>query len=271
MTTTITAPAVTRAISGNFAGADSTITDPETGESFFACFETHPDTDGSDWQLVITSVSRAEQCSDEQEALERAHGAAATALGYGEFNSDRIQRGMILTGSAPFDGYVSTWLATPPAVGVEQLRRQLQQQCDLDVPMLKEPARHYPWISDRIPALVLNAITKEMLEHVTFGKCDWPESHVRYMGRWSSVVSAAEAALREMYCQGQESVEALIASYGIARALEHTPRPTLTREKIDLYDVFDAVIDRLASECASAVANHAADALFTDALFTDKV
>ena len=260
-----TAHTVTRAISVNFAGADSTITDPETGQSFFACFETHPDTDGSDWQLVITSVSRAEWCSDEQEALERAHGAAATALGYGEFNSDRTQRGMILTGSAPFDGYVSTWLATPPTVGSKRLGGYLRQLGSAyHQPTLPGAPGDYPWLSDRIPASVLDAIAEEALHCLPTEERDWTASQVRNMARWAGVAGAAETALRGIYSQGQESIEALIASYGIARALEYTPRPTLTREKIDLYDVFDAVVDRLALECALAVARHAADALFAD-------
>ena len=262
MTTTTT---VTRAISGNFPGAHSTITDPETDQSFFAHLTTHADDDGSDWQLVITSLSQAEWCSDEQEALERAHAAAATALGYGEFNSDRVQRGMILTGSAPFDGYVSTWLATPPTVGSGRLGNHLRRLGGIDhQPTLPGAPGDYPWLSDLIPALVLEAIAEEALDCLPAEECDWTEFQVRNLARWSGVVGAAETALRDMYGQGQESIEALIASYGIARALEYTPRPTLTREKIDLYDVFDAVVDRLAFECALAVARHAADALFAD-------
>lgn len=264
MTTTTTSPTVTRAISGNFPGADSTITDPDTGQSFFARFEAHPDTDGSDWQLVITSLSQAEWCSDEQEALERAHAAAATALGYGEFDSDRFQRGMRLTDSAPFDGYVSTWFTLPPTVGVEQLRGQLRRQSELGQPMLPGKPGDYPWRSDRVPAPALGAITQEMLEHVTFGKCGWTEFQVRYMGRWSGVTEAAESELRDMYGQTQGDMEAFISGYGIARALKCTPYPTLTGEKVDLKDVFGAVIGRLASECASAVANHTADVLFAD-------
>lgn len=265
MTATTTAPAVTRAVSGNFPGADATVTDPETDQSFFAHLTTHADDDGSDWQLVITSLSQAEWCSDEQEALERAHAAAATALGYGEFNSDRLQRGMILTGSAPFDGYVSTWLATPPTVGSKRLGGHLRQLGGIDhQPTLPGAPGDYPWLSDRIPAPVLDAIAKEALHCLPTEERDWTEFQVRNMASWAGVAGTTEAALRGIYGQSQGNIEAFIADYGIARALKLTRYPTRTGEQIDLDDVFAAVTGRLALECALAVADHAADALFAD-------
>lgn len=249
MTTTTTAPAVTRAVSGNFPGADATVTDPETDQSFFAHLTTHADDDGSDWQLIITSLSQAEWCSDEQEALERAHAAAASALGYGEFNSDRTQRGMILTGSAPFDGYVSTWLATPPTVSKSKLMNRLQLLSD---------GLSAPFSGASVGCEARRAAAREM-HGIVFDshRDEWTASQVRLLRNRSEVIAAAGARVDAIY--GNQP-EALVSMFGIQAALTRARECGHTSPDID--HLAAVTTDRIACNSAAAAADAAVEALF---------